>query len=523
MLIKANHCSDKVPHLVDSKSQPSRPQKMQIRVKLYILSFAGFMVNYMLRTDLNIAILAMARQDVPNNTVTSTSFSMTPRNLSDYNGTIAINSTLQVSPSTQPPICTNPPIPQEPAEFNWTNLEQNNLQTGFYLSYFISSGISGIFVNRLGPTKTFGYGQFVCGLGSLLIPVLASENSIYVLILRSIQGFAEGVTWPAFYAIVGRWIPPFERNRFLSATYGYFMGIGLSYIVLGYVISFFGWRSVFYLTGTLNTIWCICWLWNVYDDPEDHPTITEAELKLIQSKRQNIAPKDEVLPTPWKDILLSPIFWSISISNFGRFWIMSVIFLYTPLYLKNIVQIQIDKNGVYSGIPYIIACAFSLPVSCLADYMIKERYMTTVAVRLLFTMLCQVGTGLLLLLVVYTTNAFEFSILCTAVLILFSFSSSGSAASIVDIAPNFAGPTLAVGQLIFMSANFICPVLVNFMIVDVTNPKQWLHLFQISTAIGILTFIPYCFYVTDKVQYWNDKKSAQTSKSDSQSKADMNV
>lgn len=72
------------------------------------------------------------------------------------------------------------------------------------------------------------------------------------------------------------------------------MGIGLSYIILGYVISFWGWRSVFYITGTLNTIWCICWLWNVYDDPEDHPTITEAELKLIQSKRKNIAAKDEV-------------------------------------------------------------------------------------------------------------------------------------------------------------------------------------------------------------------------------------
>lgn len=122
----------------------------------------------------------------------------------------------------------------------------------------------------------------------------------------------------------------------------------------------------------------------------------------------------QVLPTPWRDILLSPIFWSISISNFGRFWIMSVIFLYTPQYLKNIVQIQIDKvsrvfhsckdtgdnarinflmecfqNGVYSGIPYIIACAFSLPVSCLADHMIKQRYMTTVGVRLLFTFLCK--------------------------------------------------------------------------------------------------------------------------------------
>lgn len=97
----------------------------------------------------------------------------------------------------------------------------------------------------------------------------------------------------------------------------------------------------------------------------------------------------QVLPTPWRDILLSPIFWSISISNFGRFWIMSVIFLYTPLYLKHIVHIEIGKNGVYSGIPYIIGCAFSLPISCLADHVIKEKYLSTVAVRLLFSFISE--------------------------------------------------------------------------------------------------------------------------------------
>lgn len=173
---------------------------MQIRVKLYILSFAGFMVNYMLRTDLNIAILAMARQDVVNVSTVPLNLNLSTVNVTqNYTWTPVIIEKVPdgVSHSRWPSTsydslfkCLSRADFQE-AEFNWTNNEQNRLQTGFYWWYFISSGISSVFINRIGPSRTFGYGQFISGCGSLLIPLLAAENSIYVFLLRSIQGFAE--------------------------------------------------------------------------------------------------------------------------------------------------------------------------------------------------------------------------------------------------------------------------------------------------------------------------------------------
>lgn len=44
-----------------------------------------------------------------------------------------------------------------------------------------------------------------------------------------------------------------------------------------------GWPSIFYVFGVIGTIWCIAFLIWVYEDPEQHPRITEDEKKLILS------------------------------------------------------------------------------------------------------------------------------------------------------------------------------------------------------------------------------------------------
>jgi len=30
----------------------------------------------------------------------------------------------------------------------------------------------------------------------------------------------QGLTWPAMYAVIGHWIPPVERSRFMSSFQG---------------------------------------------------------------------------------------------------------------------------------------------------------------------------------------------------------------------------------------------------------------------------------------------------------------
>jgi len=44
-----------------------------------------------------------------------------------------------------------------------------------------------------------------------------------------------------------------------------------------------GWKSIFYVFGIIGIVWCLAFLVWVYEDPEQHPTITEDEKKYILS------------------------------------------------------------------------------------------------------------------------------------------------------------------------------------------------------------------------------------------------
>ncbi len=52
-------------------------------------------------------------------------------------------------------------------------------------------------------------------------------------------------------------------------------------IFSGYLISWLGWSSVFYFTGGMTLLWGIFWMVLVYDSPEEHPWISEAEKTYI--------------------------------------------------------------------------------------------------------------------------------------------------------------------------------------------------------------------------------------------------
>lgn len=57
-----------------------------------------------------------------------------------------------------------------------------------------------------------------------------------------------------------------------------------------------GWPSVFYVFGALGVLWGVPWFLLVHNRPENHPRISEAELKFITGHR-NTVKKAEVTQT----------------------------------------------------------------------------------------------------------------------------------------------------------------------------------------------------------------------------------
>ncbi|GFS71807.1 inorganic phosphate cotransporter [Nephila pilipes] len=98
---------------------------------------------------------------------------------------------------------------------------------------------------------------------------------------------------PSFSVLMGKWVPPTERARFMSVIssgipIGGFFTITISGILCNSPV--FGWEYVFYVFGVVALIWCILWTILIYDSPLNHPYITKRELNRIMSLRTQRAP-----------------------------------------------------------------------------------------------------------------------------------------------------------------------------------------------------------------------------------------
>jgi MFS family permease len=147
-------------------------RRMQARIParaiLYMLSFSGFLVSFVMRNDINLAIIAMVRHPPRNNTGNDSDIE-----LYCYN------------PDTTP---TNSSATDEPnneeGEYDWDSTIQSSIISSFYWCYVLSQILGGYLTQKLGPKKVFGYSQLVTALGSVCIPFAADLHFAAVVFLR---------------------------------------------------------------------------------------------------------------------------------------------------------------------------------------------------------------------------------------------------------------------------------------------------------------------------------------------------
>lgn len=70
-----------------------------------------------------------------------------------------------------------------------------------------------------GGKKIFGYGILITAIFTLLSPIAARLSYPLFILVRILEGVGEGVTFPSMYAMLARWIPPWERSKFSAIVY----------------------------------------------------------------------------------------------------------------------------------------------------------------------------------------------------------------------------------------------------------------------------------------------------------------
>lgn len=78
----------------------------------------------------------------------------------------------------------------------------------------------GLLTQKYSAKTIYGISNGVVSLLTCAIPFSAKYSFNVLVLLRIIQGIIAGLAWPSMQSITGKWIPPHERSRFVSAYLG---------------------------------------------------------------------------------------------------------------------------------------------------------------------------------------------------------------------------------------------------------------------------------------------------------------
>ncbi|XP_063598721.1 putative inorganic phosphate cotransporter isoform X1 [Penaeus indicus] len=460
------------------------------RYTFALMAFLGLAVEYSLRVNLSIAIVAMAGTSEVNATTNASQDVCPLWNDTDSGGKIT------------------------EGEFDWGEKTQGLVLGAFYYGYTLTNLLGGRAAEHFGGRLVFGLGATTSSFISLLSPLCARASTGLFIASRILMGLSQGVTMPALNSLMATWYPPEERAKFGPLIYG---GMQFGTIVCLPVSGWLsasgflgGWPSVFYVFGALGLLWGVPWFLLVHNRPENHPRISEAELKFITGHR-NTVKKAEIVAIPWRAIITSGPVWACMIMAWGGCFGFYALLTELPTYLANIQHFDMNNSGVLSALPYVCLWAIALIWGALMDGLYAAGHLSIRGIRRLSTAFASYmpAAALVVMCFVNCNSSLAIVVLCVAVGCTGS-SYSGSLLMEQDIAPNLAGTLVGITNTVGSITGFIAPAVVG----AITAEKQgslsaWRTVFVVATLTYVVTVTLYLFLMSSDVQPWNEPEEVK--------------
>lgn len=235
-----------------------------------------------------------------------------------------------------------------------SDLEYSYVVQCFLLAYTIAYLFAGRVTDYLGTRLSMAVFVIWWSIADMMTSL---SRGVYSLgFFRFLLGVGEPGNYTAAPKAVSEWFPPKERGLAIGIyTAGATMGAAIAPPVIAYLASHFHWRTVFLFTGSLGLIWVIPWLL-LYRRPEEHPRVSERELKYIKTFDASESGSEE-MPAEgrWKYILKRRETW---ILMFGRMLTDPVWYFYLfwfPKYLTDARQLSLGEVGRIAWMVYLAA------------------------------------------------------------------------------------------------------------------------------------------------------------------------
>ncbi|EDO48724.1 predicted protein, partial [Nematostella vectensis] len=360
---------------------------------------------------------------------------------------------------------------------------------------------------KLGGTRIFGYAIFMASMLTLLTPI-ATRCSVYGMItVRAAEGLMlvrklNGLIWVELAIPLAISLSHHKTLMFCFPS-GCHVGTIITMPLSGLLTKYGfdgGWASVFYCFGAAGILWFVAWQLIVHDSPDEHPTISEGERKMINSATAHI--KTDV-PVPWRAMLTSVPVWAIVVGNLAADWGLYTILICLPMFLVDILHTDIQTMGFLAAAPFLVK-SLSGPFGGVTADLLRRR-MSTQSVRRLYYSVGALGAGSFIVIAGYATNATAaVSIMCVGVAAS-GLLHSGYNVNMLDIAPPYACIIMGLCNTLGTTAGFLSPLLVGIVTVNkvtLKGTREWRTVFWITFFVYLVGAIVFCTFMSGDLQPW---------------------
>jgi sugar phosphate permease len=265
--------------------------------------------------------------------------------------------------------------PQIAHQFHLTPTQMGLVFSSFVWTYAVGQIPSGWFGDRFGPKAVLTVVMVWWAIASGSTGF--AMGFVSLLCARLFLGLGEAGVFPVGTRAMQLWFPKSERGRIQGITNGASrFAVAVTPLIAVSIMSAFGWRSIFYIFGSLGVVWAIIFSRTYRNRPEEHKRVNQAELAHIRGTSgggTHAQPEQRLRPkTPWKAILRSPNMWYIMVA-YGCYFFGTYFFLsWYPTYLEVYRHFSLKSLGFVASIPLFFAMAGDILGGSLSDWVYRR-------------------------------------------------------------------------------------------------------------------------------------------------------
>jgi MFS family permease len=252
-----------------------------------------------------------------------------------------------------------------------TSYGLSSVQLGFVFSSFLWTYLVcllplGFAVDRWGARTVTAGSLFIWSVAGIFTGAATTYTGLFAS--RLALGVGEAASYPAGGRVIREWAPRSERGMAAALlNSGAYAGLAVGAPVVGWIVSVFGWRCSFAITGAAGIVLSIIW-YATCRGPEHVSWLGEAERAKILSQRDVSARSATGGAPSIGNLLRSSSMWGLALTQGCAGYTLYLFMTWLPTYLADRSGLDVLRSGAMAAVPYAAAVPLGLLLGRVSDW-----------------------------------------------------------------------------------------------------------------------------------------------------------